>query len=226
MKTRLLVLIVLLVGVLSLSACAAWIAGVTPVTRETSGGSATGEPVEVYEVPPTEEIITVPDENIDGQIPTVDSGDQVMSFSAAEYREESAGLIIYYPVDWSVYPREQIGERGAQAALLSPGSTLEQVAEGGSRIMITTYTWDPKNDLKAYADQRRVAWEASGFEILSEESLTLSDDRMVELFRVKNSEGGEVLFAFTNAGEDYLQVFGEGDLDLCAEIIRSMAAVE
>ena len=226
MKTRLLVLIVLLVGVLSLSACAAWIAGVTPVTRETSGGSATGEPVEVYEVPPTEEIITVPDENIDGQIPTVDSGDQVMSFSAAEYREESAGLIIYYPVDWSVSPREQIGERGAQAALLSPGSTLEQVAEGGSRIMITTYTWDPKNDLKAYADQRRVAWEASGFEILSEESLTLSDDRMVELFRVKNSEGGEVLFAFTDAGEDYLQMFGEGDLDLCAEIIRSMAAVE
>lgn len=226
MKTRLLVLVVLLVGVLSLSACAAWISGVTPVTRETSGGSATGEPVEVYEVPPTEEIITVPDENIDGQIPTVDSGDQVMSFSAAEYREESAGLIIYYPVDWSVSPREQIGERGAQAALLSPGSTLEQVAEGGSRIMITTYTWDPKNDLKAYVDQRRVAWEASGFEILSEESLTLSDDRMVELFRVKNSEGGEVLFAFTNAGEDYLQMFGEGDLDLCAEIIRSMAAVE
>jgi len=226
MKVRLLVWIVSLIGVLMLSACDAWVAGVIPVDRETSGGSTAGEPVEVDEILPTEDVIAIPDQDNTRQIPADNSEVQVLYFTAEQYLEESAGLIIQYPVDWSVSPREQIGERGAQAALLSPGSTLEQVAEDGSRIMITTYTWDPKYDLEAYVDQRRVAWDASGFEIPSEESLTLSDDRVVDLFLVKNGEGGEVLFAFTNAGGDYLQVFGEGDLDLCAEIIRSLAAVE
>jgi len=226
MKVRLLVWIVSLIGVLMLSACDAWVAGVIPVDRETSGGSTTGEPVEFDEILPTEDVIAIPDQDNTGQMPADNSEDQVLSFTAEQYLEESAGLTIQYPVDWSVSPREQIGERGAQAALLSPGSTLEQVAEGGSRITITTYTWDPKYDLEAYVDQRRVAWDVSGFKILSEGTFMLSDDRMVDLFRVKNGEGGEVLFAFTNAGEDYLQVFGEGDLDLCAEIIRSMAVVE
>ena len=225
MKTRLLVIGVLLLGVLSLSACAASILGLLPVNREISGDVDPGIPEEVFEILPTEDIIAVPDINT-GQLPDESAEEQDLSFIAAEYLEESAGIIIRYPEDWSISPREQIGERGAQAALLSAGSTLEQVAEGGSRIIITTYTWDPKNDLAAYVNQRRLAWEASGFEILSEESFSLAEGRVVQFFRVKTGEGGEVFFAFTNAGEDYLQVFGDGNLELCEEIIRSMKPVK
>ncbi len=226
MKNRLLVIGLLLIGVLTLSACTASILGFLPVNREISGDVDPVVSEEVLDVAPTGEVIVIPEDSSVGQIPTESAEVLHLSFAAAEYLEESAGILIRYPEGWSISPREQIGERGAQAGLLSPGSTLEQNAEDGSRIIITTYTWDPENDLAAYVDQRRMAWDASGFEILSEESFSLTDGRIVELFRIKTGEAREVIFALTNAGKDYLQVFGDGDLELCTEIIRSMEPVE
>ena len=226
MKNLLLVVGLLLIGVVTLSACTASILGFLPVNREINGDVDPVVTEDVLDVVPNGEEIAIPADDFVGQNPTENTDEQDLSFAAADYLEESAGILIRYPEGWGISPREQIGERGAQAGLLSPGSTLEEIAEGGSRIIITTYTWDPKNDLAAYVDQRRLAWDASGFEILSEESLSLTNGRIVEVFRIKTGEGGEVIFALTNAGEDYLQVFGDGDLDLCTEIIRSMEPVE
>ena len=147
---------------------------------------------------------------------------QELSFSPAFYLDEDAGIEFAYPVGWTVTPREQIGERGAQAALLSPGSTIERVAAGGARIILTTYTWDPKNDLDAYISQRKIAWEASGFKVLAQEEYTLEDYRKVVTFTVENMEGNEGLFTFLTSGEDYLHLFGDGDLSLCKEILSSL----
>ena len=150
----------------------------------------------------------------------------VLSFDAAIFREESAGIELSYPSGWTVSPREVIGERGAQQALLSPGSTLEQVADGGTRIIFVTYQWDPKNDLDAYITQRKLAWEASGFKTLGEEEFMLDDGRRVVIFTMETSEGNQVLFALLNAGEDYLQVSGDGDRNLAMEIIRTIKILD
>ena len=51
------------------------------------------------------------------------------SFAAATYRDETAGFEFDYPADWTLDPSSQIGARGAQALLLSPGTTLEALAD-------------------------------------------------------------------------------------------------
>ncbi len=107
--------------------------------------------------------------------------------------------------------------RGGQALLLSPGTTLETLAEGGTRVSITTYTWDPKNDLDAYVAQRKVAWDASGFAIEREERWQLADGRAASVFVVKTPEQ-PTFTLFTTIGEDYLQISGEGDAALVEEI--------
>lgn len=141
------------------------------------------------------------------------------------YQDGNANIQFAYPQDWTVSPDQVIGERGAQAALLSPGSSLEALTDGGTRIILTTYLWDPKNDLTAYIAQRKIAWEASGFTVLGEESIDLEDNRSLLIFTVVTAEKETVLFAFTNSGENYLQIFGDGDLQLCREIMNTIEPI-
>jgi len=144
------------------------------------------------------------------------------AFAAATYRDENAGFELDYPADWTLDPTSQIGVRGAQALLLSPGTTLETLAEGGSRLAIMTYLWDPKNDLTAYVAQRMTAWEASGFAITAEAAWTLTDGRPVQSFTVQTPGQPPALFLLTTIGEDYLQLSGEGDLALIEEIFQTL----
>ncbi len=178
-------------------------------------------PEERVEIPATEVVLPL----VVTQEPAVVETEKpapLLSFDAATYREASAGIEFSYPSNWTEGPREVIGERGAQAALLSPGSSVEQLADGGTRLFLTTYVWDPKNDLAAYVAQRNLAWEASGFRILGEEELQLTDGRRVVVFTVETIEGSQVLFALLNAGQDYLQISGDGNLELAMEIIRTI----
>lgn len=145
-----------------------------------------------------------------------------ISFDAALYRDETAGFELDYPADWTLDPSSQVGVRGAQALLLSPGTTSETLAEGGSRVALIVYTWDPKHDLNAYVAQRKTAWEASGFVFNAEETWQLADGRQVQSFSVRNPEQAQSFFAFTTVGEDYLQVSGEGDLALIKEIAHTL----
>lgn len=220
MKIRFVLLVVVLVSAFALSACGPSLLWLLPVTSETTQDSSY-EPIEVIETLPAE---------VENESPNAESEDPasqpVLSFEGVEYVDEQAGVKLFHPIDWSVSPRELIGERGSQAVLLSSGSNLEQVAENGARITLVLYKWDPKNDLAAFIAQRELAWEASGFEFSRQESFQLEDGREVEIFSVNVIEGGEVIFAFTTAGEDYLQIAGEGDLDLVREMINSLQSVE
>jgi len=145
-----------------------------------------------------------------------------ISFEAATYRDETASFELDYPADWTLDPSTQVGVRGAQALLLSPGTTSETLAEGGSRIALIVYTWDPKHDLDAYVAQRKTAWEASGFVFDSEETWELADGRQVQSFSVHNPDQAQSFFAFTTVGEDYLQLSGESDLALIEEIAHTL----
>lgn len=143
------------------------------------------------------------------------------SFVPATYTDETAGFALEYPAEWTVDPSSQIGVRGGQALLLSLGTTAETLADGGTRVSIVTYVWDPKQDLDAYVAQRKVAWNASGFAILREEEWQLVDGRAVRIFVAQTPEQ-PTFFLFTTVGDDYLQISGEGDSALVEEIARTL----
>lgn len=154
---------------------------------------------------------------------TLEPGEEnaTLSFVPATYSDESAGVTLEYPADWSLDPSSVVGVRGAQALLASPGSSAETIADGGTRVSIMTYIWDPKNDLDAWVAQRKTAWDASGFTLAREEEWTLADGRAAKVFVVQAPDS-ESITLLTTAGEDYLQVTGEGDLALAEEILRTV----
>jgi hypothetical protein len=171
-------------------------------------------PVPPAPEPPTPETASEPDST-----PVV--GTQQLSFSPATYEDESAGFALEYPADWTLDPSSQVGVRGGQAVLLSPGTTLETLADGGTRVAITTYIWDPKNDLDAYVATRKTAWDASGFTITREEQWTLPDGRPAYVFIVEMPEQ-PTFNLLTTVGEDYLQISGDGDQTLIGEIAHTL----
>ncbi len=70
--------------------------------------------------------------------------------------------------------------------------------------------------------QRRTAWLASGIQILEESSGDLADGRKYIGYIVESPEKQQTFFLFTALGEKYLEVSGEGDLALVAEIARTL----
>jgi hypothetical protein len=149
-----------------------------------------------------------------------------LSYKSATYTDEMAWIALDYPEDWTEQQSTQIGERGWQGGLFSPGSSAELIAEGGARVMITLYTWEPVDDIEAYTAQRKLAWDASGFIVLEESTEFMTDDRAVVTFVVETSSGDKVVYAFLTTGDDYLEISGEGDLDLCREIIGTIRPID
>jgi len=147
-----------------------------------------------------------------------------LSFTPATYTDAQAGFALDYPAMWTLAPSSQVGVRGGQALLLSPGATLETLANSSTRVSITTYIWDPKNDLDAYVAQRKVAWDASGFGITREEQWQLADGRRAYVFMVKTPEQPTFML-LTTIGQDYLQIGGEGDLALVEEIGHTLRSL-
>ncbi len=144
------------------------------------------------------------------------------TISVNTYVDQSAGFQLTYPVSWTLIPNTPIGTRGSQALLLSPGTTAEKLGDG-SRIAIVINKWDPKNDLNAYLAMRKSAWEASGSKIVEETELKLAGDRLAEGLIVQSTDGQQVFILLTTAGEDYLQIVGEGDLTLTRGIALSLS---
>lgn len=145
-----------------------------------------------------------------------------LPFEPATYRDDANGVEFDYPSDWSLDPNSVIGSRATQAQLLSPGTTAETLAEGGSRLSIVVYDWDPKGDLGAYVAQRRSAWDASGFKVMNGSMTTLADGRPASDFFIETPDGSLSYFLLTPVGDRYLQLAGEGDLALIEAIARTL----
>jgi len=148
-----------------------------------------------------------------------------LSFSAIRFEDLEGKLTFDYPDTWTAEPEQVIGDRGSQQVLLSAGSTLETLAEGGSRILLLRYDWDPKNDLAARVTMRKTAWDASGFVILDESTRELEDGRAVVDLLMETPDKNQVLFSLTTVGERYLEIIAEGDIELGKEILSTLASI-
>lgn len=203
--------LILIVLVLSLAACAA------PATPSIAS-EATLMPMDsnmpVPGVSVTEAIVEP-----QGKLPAP-------SFESLTYINEAVGFAIDYPAQWIVN-ETVLGERASQILLLSTPeiADLQTLPEGATRVAVVINQWDPKNDLAAFVDVRKTAWESSGFTILDEEPLTLDLGLAAVRFTVQTADGVTVLFQFAAVGDQYITISGEGDLELVQEIMQYLRPV-
>lgn len=203
--------LILIVLVLSLAACAA------PATPSIAS-EATLMPMDsnmpVPGVSVTEAIVEP-----QGKLPAP-------SFESLTYINEAVGFAIDYPAQWIVN-ETVLGERASQILLLSTPeiADLQTLPEGATRVSVVINQWDPKNDLAAFVDVRKTAWESSGFTILDEEPLTLDLGLAAVRFTVQTADGVTVLFQFAAIGDQYISISGEGDLELVQEIMQYLRPV-
>jgi len=152
-----------------------------------------------------------------------------LSFEPAVYRDPSAGFEFDYPAGWTVGPLEQHSRGGITpfTSWARPTDVLpDATPPGETRLDATVQLWDPTGDLDAFLEQRRGAWSASGITVISEQSLTHEDGRPAMALVVQGVDGAQAFFFFTTIGDKYLVLSGEGDLDLLAEIARTVRPLE
>jgi len=148
------------------------------------------------------------------------------SFESQTYINEAVGFALEYPAQWTVQ-ETVLGERASQSVLLSSPAVadLATVPNGETRVAVIVYQWDPKNDLAAFVETRKAAWESSGFTILDEEPLTLDLGLNAVRFTVQTSDGLIVPFLFSAIGDHYLSISGEGDLAIVEEIMQYLRPI-
>jgi len=205
---------------LSLAACASP-ATLTPAPEATSApesGVSLGMPIQPVgseSAPAVTEMVVEPQGKL-----------AVPSFESQTYINESVGFAMEYPAGWTVN-EQVIGSRGTQVQFLSVPEIAElaTVPAGATRVTLMIYQWDPKNDLAAYLENRKGAWEASGFTILDEEPVTL--DLGLEAVRItlRSTDGVTVLYQIAALNGQYLSISGEGDLSLAEEMMRYLRPV-
>lgn len=180
-----------------------------PVQSEATQEAVISEPTETP--PPTETSILQP------------------AFEAMTYRDDEAGFEFDYPAGWAFDPGEH-QSRGYYVQFYSwdwkPGDPIDPLPAGGTILSVTVQRWDPKNDLEAFVNQRKLAWGASGISILSEERLTLAGDRPSAQFTVQGVDGSQAFFLLTTNGENYLVLSGDGDLGLLADIAHTLRPIQ
>jgi len=148
------------------------------------------------------------------------------SFTAATYKDETNGFEVDYPSGWTLVSSTQVGSRASAAQLFSPGSTAEKLLDGGTRMGITVYQWDPKDDLAAYVAHRKTAWESGGSAIIAETSGDLAGGRKQMSFTVRGPDKMQAFFLLTTVGENYLEIAGDGNLALIEEIAQTMRPLD
>jgi hypothetical protein len=200
--------------ILILSLMAAMFAACAPQAGETAIPEITSAPVESGMPVPQEggELVTpVPEMIVEPKLP-------VTSFESQVYMDQTTGFALDYPVGWTVH-EAMIGPRGSQVQLLSSPDLVDlvELPEGATRISLTVYQWDPKNDLAAYIANWKTAWDAPGFEVVDEEQLVLELGLPAVLITLQTPDATTLLL-ITAIGDQYLVISGEGDMDLVREI--------
>jgi hypothetical protein len=137
----------------------------------------------------------------------------LLPFEAAAFQDETLGFQFDYPAAWTLVDLGALGSRGSGL----------QLTEGDEvRMNVTVLQWDPVNDLDAFVATRRQAWDASGFEIQSEEDVTLSSGHRAARFLIQTPDGERALFFFTALTDRYLEMNGTGDLELVAQVTQTL----
>jgi hypothetical protein len=139
-----------------------------------------------------------------------------LSFEVTTYRDDEAGFAFEYPADWGIGLKEN----------QSRGTIVQLQDVSGPRLDIVILLWDPKGDLPAFLEVRKVAWESSGIAIQEEHIITLTDGQIAMSYIVEGQEGDQGFFFFTTLGDRYLQLSGGGDMALLAEIAQTVRLIE
>jgi hypothetical protein len=150
------------------------------------------------------------------------------AFEPATYTDKVAGFEFDYPVGWYVGPVEQYS-RGGITAFTSwerPTDVLpDEIPSGGTRLDVVVQMWDPKGDLDAFIQQRKLAWDASGTPADPQEEWTLSDGRAARSFLIHGADGSMSYVFVTTLGEKYLTISGYGDLSQLAAIAHTVRPI-
>ena len=151
------------------------------------------------------------------------------AFEGTTYRDDEAGFEFDYPTGWAFDPGEH-QSRGYYVQFYSwdwhPGDAVDTTPPGGTVLSVTVQLWDPKNDLEAFINQRKTAWDASGISILSEERLSLAGDRPAAQYIIQGNDGAQAFFLLTTNGENYLVLSGNGDLSILADIAHTLRPIQ
>ncbi len=151
------------------------------------------------------------------------------AFEAATYQDETAGFEFDYPTGWA-FDAGGAQSRGSYVQFYSwdwkPGDPIDPLPAGGTILSVTVQLWDPQNDLEAFIDQRKLAWDASGISILSEGRVILSGERPAAQFTVQGVDGAQAFFLLTTNGDNYLVLSGSGDLGLLADIAHTVRPIQ
>lgn len=150
------------------------------------------------------------------------------AFPKATYQDTTNNFEFDYPAGWAFDSGEH-QSRGYYVQFYSwdwhPDDPIDSPPPEGTVLAVTVQFWDPKNDLEAFTNQRKLAWDSSGISILSEEQLFLAGDRPAVQFTVQGIDGSQGFFLLTTNGENYLVLSGNGDLSLLAEIARTLRPI-
>lgn len=148
------------------------------------------------------------------------------SFEAQTYINGATGFALDYPSHWAA-KETLVGERGVEIVLLSAPeiADLETLPPGATRVAINVNQWDPKDDLAAFVDARKMAWDSSGFTIVEEEPLTLDLGLAAVRYTVQSPDGVPVEFLFAAINDQYVTLSGEGDLDLVKEMMQYLRPI-
>jgi hypothetical protein len=179
-------------------------------------------PSDTAPAPTTTSVPVTPSDTAPAPTHTTDASNPKLPaapFEAQTYVNEEVGFALDYPSGWTVN-EVVVGPRGTQVQFLSSPdlANAATVPEGATRVNATIYQWDPKNDLAAYVANRKTAWEASGFQIVDEEQLVLELGLPAVQLTVQTPES-QSIFLFAALGDQYLELSGEGDLELVREIV-------
>jgi hypothetical protein len=206
-----------------LSACSGAPANTTPEPVQTDLPALPSETA----IPPMDTAVPViPSET--AQAPTEPASNPKLpaaSFEAQTYVNGEVGFALDYPAGWTVN-EVVVGPRGTQVQFLSSPELAEAATlpEGATRVNATIYQWDPKNDLAAYVANRKTAWQASGFQILEEEQVVLELGLSAVQLTVQTPDA-QSIFLFAALGDQYLELSGEGDLELVKEIVGRLRPI-
>jgi hypothetical protein len=146
-------------------------------------------------------------------------------FESQPYFNEEAGFALDVPAGWTIQ-ETVVGPRGTQILFVSKPELAEAATmpAGETRLTATIYQWDPKNDLAAYVEHWKTAWESSGFTILGEQQLTLEQGLPAVQFTVRTAET-DVVYLVTALKDQYLVLAGEGDLNLVQQIVQRLRPI-
>ena len=171
-------------------------------------------------------VVTLPEEIVPTQtVPPIPE-----AFSPkATYQDTANNFEFDYPDSWTFDSGEQ-QSRGYYIQFYSwdwqPGEVVETTPAGETVLSVTVNYWDPREDLEAFVDQRKLAWDASGISILFEERVFLDGEKPAAQFTVQGADGAQAFFLFTTIGEQYLTFSGNGDLGLLADIAHTLRPIQ